>query len=434
MYSQNNAPSTYFNSEHEYSFNKELNEDFIDTPNSDFFYKNELNDTNFNLNIIENNFLDKINIHENFEFDKKDLSIFHKDSNENNTVPLPLNYDLNDKEQAPKIANSNSTFDNISHFESKEMNMGCPQNVAINYSNNNNQNINLNEKDNSFYYETPGNIDIDDNNDIDKKSYCIFDDSINTPIIDNKNNENNLLMECPIDVKNEQEIVSMINNVLNTSQAAPLTIEKNNVNNIENITTSNQTEKSITSIDDHNNKTNNIKKKKDKKIKLKKKRKYKPDGIRKKIKSRTHKNIKKLLNLKLSNNNSKMLFDYLPQIFISDVTIEPNKKILNLSLEELYLYDFGGKQPDKEKLATNKKVISYLKNNPLISQKSGINILLKCSYRKILIEYFNSDLLKKDLENLRREGEDEEYIQLYQYHALNFVSFYENNGKIITIQ
>ena len=262
MYSQNNAPSTYFNSEHEYSFNKELNEDFIDTPNSDFFYKNELNDTNFNLNIIENNFLDKINIHENFEFDKKDLSIFHKDSNENNTVPLPLNYDLNDKEQAPKITNLNSTIDNIqnniSHHETKEINMGCPQNVTINYSNNNNQNINLNDKNNYLNYETPGNMEIDDNNVFDKKSYC----NINTPIINNKNNGNNLLKESSIDVENEEEIVSTINYVLNTSQAAPLTIEKNNINIIENNSTLNDTEKTSGNVENFDNKKNNNKTKK----------------------------------------------------------------------------------------------------------------------------------------------------------------------------
>ena len=56
-----------------------------------------------------------------------------------------------------------------------------------------------------------------------------------------------------------------------------------------------------------------------------------------------------------------MLFDYLPQVFISDVTIERNKKILNFSLEKLYSYDFGGKQKDKEKLETNKKYNSISK-------------------------------------------------------------------------
>ena len=52
-------------------------------------------------------------------------------------------------------------------------------------------------------------------------------------------------------------------------------------------------------------------------------------------------------------------------MFICDVTIKPNKKIVNLTLEQLYLYDFGGKHQDKEKLETNRKVIHYLKNNPL---------------------------------------------------------------------
>ncbi len=35
-----------------------------------------------------------------------------------------------------------------------------------------------------------------------------------------------------------------------------------------------------------------------------------------------------------------------------------------------------------------------------------------CSYRKILNDYFKSNMLEKDLENLREEGEDDLYIQL----------------------
>ena len=50
----------------------------------------------------------------------------------------------------------------------------------------------------------------------------------------------------------------------------------------------------------------------EKKKKIKKIRKYKPDGIRKKIKARIHKNIKKILNSNLCKNNSKMIFYYLP--------------------------------------------------------------------------------------------------------------------------
>ena len=109
-------------------------------------------------------------------------------------------------------------------------------------------------------------------------------------------------------------------------------------------------------------------------------------------------------------------------MFICDVTIKSNKKIVNLTLQQLYLYDFGGKHQDKEKLETNRKVIHYLKNNPIICKKSGV---------KILNDYFKSNMLEKDLENLREEGEDDLFIQLYKYYALNFVFFYENNGKII---
>ena len=41
-------------------------------------------------------------------------------------------------------------------------------------------------------------------------------------------------------------------------------------------------------------------------------------------------------------------------------------------------------------------------------------------------------MLEKDLENLREEGEDDLFIQLYKYYPLNFVFFYENDGKIIS--
>ena len=66
-----------------------------------------------------------------------------------------------------------------------------------------------------------------------QKEKYIFEDET----IDSKNdNDNitlngNLLKESSIEVKNEKEIASMINNILNSSQAAPLTIEKNNINN-----------------------------------------------------------------------------------------------------------------------------------------------------------------------------------------------------------
>ena len=50
---------------------------------------------------------------------------------------------------------------------------------------------------------------------------------------------------------------------------------------------------------------------------LKHKRKYKPDDIRKKIKARFHKSIKNIINDNLKKAGSKHFFSFLPQIFIS---------------------------------------------------------------------------------------------------------------------
>ena len=434
---QNNAPSTYYHSEFS-ALNQEIEQNdlitdyyYYETPNPDFMEKNNYNS---NLNDYNGeNFLTNINqnFEKNFDYDKEDLSIFQKDINENNSVPLP--YNSIDKEQAPKIDNLNNSFSQKTN-EINEINMGCPQNVTINnHKDENNNTINKDKNYDYLYIETPGNINIEE-----QKEKFIFEDEI-TPTIDSKNdNDNiilngNLLKESSIEVKNEKEIASMINNILNSSQAAPLTIEKNNVgNNFDTYSSTINTTENYGFGIENIIKEENIFIDEEKKKKLKKIRKYKPDGIRKKIKARTHKNIKKILNANLCKYNSKMLFDYLPQVFICDVTIKPNKKILNLTLEQLYLYDFGGKHQDKEKLETNRKVINYLKNNPIVCEKSGVNILLMCSYRKILNDYFKSNMLEKDLENLRQEGEDDLYIQLYKYYALNFVSFYENDGKIIS--
>ena len=50
------------------------------------------------------------NFEKNFDYDKEDLSIFQKETNENNSAPLPYNNNSIDKEQAPKIDILNNSF------------------------------------------------------------------------------------------------------------------------------------------------------------------------------------------------------------------------------------------------------------------------------------------------------------------------------------
>lgn len=162
-------------------------------------------------------------------------------------------------------------------------------------------------------------------------------------------------------------------------------------------------------------------------------RKYKPDSIRKKIKSRTLKKLKNIFNTKILLAGGKVSFDYFPQNFVSNVKIECNKNALLLSLRELYMKDFGGLPKDREKLRNNQNVIKYLDEHPEIMKKSNFDELLLYSFKKILVDYFYSFEFTKDLERLREEKEDNEYINKYQYIAFHWAEFYENNGKILNI-
>ena len=160
-------------------------------------------------------------------------------------------------------------------------------------------------------------------------------------------------------------------------------------------------------------------------------RKYKPDSIRKKIKSRSLKKIKNILNSKIISAGGNTTFDYFPQVFVSNVKIDCNKKALLLSLRDLYMKDFGGLPKDREKLRNNRNVIKYLDEHPLVKKKGGIDLLLLFPFKKILLDYFYSKEFNKDLEKLHNEGEDDEYVNKYKYLAYNWVEFYENDGKIL---
>ena len=62
-------------------------------------------------------------------------------------------------------------------------------------------------------------------------------------------------------------------------------------------------------------------------------RKHYSDDIRKKIKSGFHRILKNILNAKLESAGSTLFFDYLPQVFITNISKKENQSILNLTLE-----------------------------------------------------------------------------------------------------
>lgn len=170
-----------------------------------------------------------------------------------------------------------------------------------------------------------------------------------------------------------------------------------------------------------------------KKKRVKKKRKFKPDDIRKKIKARFHKTIKNIINENLKKAGSKHFFSFLPQIFISSIAREKNHQVLNLTYKELLQKDFvsqveedkyKNKNVDLSKYKNNLRVLEYLDKNPEICQNSGFDIISKMKYSELLEEYFKSDEFDKAIDKLRQENEEEDYINEYINKAKSYVKFF----------
>ena len=183
--------------------------------------------------------------------------------------------------------------------------------------------------------------------------------------------------------------------------------------------------------------------------KKKHKRKYNADDIRKKIKARFHKSIKNIINENLRKAGSKKLFTFLPQIFVSSISREKNRRVLNMSFRDLLQSNFvndvdGNKYKNKNvdfaKYQRNLSVLKYLDDNPEICKNSGFDLISKMKYADLLNEYFRSDEFNREIDKLRKENEDEHYISEYINKSKTYVKFFkempvkieEDNSKKIS--
>ena len=163
--------------------------------------------------------------------------------------------------------------------------------------------------------------------------------------------------------------------------------------------------------------------------KKKKKRKEKPDDIRKKIKSRFHKTLKNRINDKLKKAGSKKFFDFLPQSFISNITRGINKQALEMTYKEILSTKFLNNKKvevDSKKYEKNIKVLDYLNENEEIYKKSNFNNICSLTYKQILNEYFFSKEFEDAVEKLRKENESQNYIEQYISRSETYIEFFEN--------
>ena len=163
----------------------------------------------------------------------------------------------------------------------------------------------------------------------------------------------------------------------------------------------------------------------------KKKRKYKPDDIRKKIKVKFHKTLKNTINGNLKKAGSEKFFTFLPQIFIGNVSKGFNYKFLEYTYKELFSTDFTKyKDNDKDYKLNNKiylkniETLEYLEKNKEISKISGYYLIKNMKYKDILKAYFLSNQFEYSIIELKKKKENMDYIQEYIKLSNNYLEYF----------
>ena len=197
-----------------------------------------------------------------------------------------------------------------------------------------------------------------------------------------------------------------------------------------------------------------------KKETLARKRKEKPDDLRKKIKARFLKALRVAINEKLKKAKSEKEFDFLPQCFVCAITKQKNDiSILNMTLKELMSTDFFTKYnlnldknknlkeekktenflkkkrnktcPDINKYKRNVDVIKYLENNKQINEKANFEVISKMKFFEIFEEYLSSKEFEEDIYKLKKDDkEDQDYINDYIIKANEFINYFSQSRKI----
>ena len=157
--------------------------------------------------------------------------------------------------------------------------------------------------------------------------------------------------------------------------------------------------------------------------KKRRRRRENKDNIRKKIKCGfLNGNLIKNLNIKLKSIDSRLFFERFPQNFISDVRKQTNKEILHLSLKEIF---------ERKELYLEEEH-SYYYHNLKILRKEEINNnylmrnILDMKYYQLFEEYLKSDEFFEEINRLKKNGMNDEYIRNYINLSKHFLEFFEN--------
>jgi hypothetical protein len=160
-----------------------------------------------------------------------------------------------------------------------------------------------------------------------------------------------------------------------------------------------------------------------KRNKRKRRRRDNSDNIRKKIKGGfLNRTLIKIMNGILKRHGCKAYFEKFPQKFVSNISREFNKKLLNYTLMEIF---------EKKELYQACKLNNFYHNLNVIKkidirENEELMIILNKKYSELFEQYINSKEFNVYEINRLKENFDDSYIKNYKFLAKHFVEFFAN--------
>ena len=133
-----------------------------------------------------------------------------------------------------------------------------------------------------------------------------------------------------------------------------------------------------------------------------------------------------MLNLELKNAGSKIFFGKFPQNFVIDITKSRNKKILNMTLLQIFKKYELYKIEKGEDLYKYKHNLKMVENEEILGNE-GIKRILNKTFKELYTEYVNSDeFINVEIKRLKGNKNDDDYIKRYINLAKNLIKFFSN--------
>jgi len=158
-----------------------------------------------------------------------------------------------------------------------------------------------------------------------------------------------------------------------------------------------------------------------------KRRRNKEDDIRRMIGRRFFNDIiLNLINEILKNAGCIISFEKIQQDVVYDLVKKNNKKLLDMSLEQIFTKKDLYRGKKLEKYNHNLKLINLLKSEEYndIRQSTQIDRILNLKYYDLFQEYITSNEFVEEINRLKNNKMkfDDSYIEKYIYYSLNFIN------------